>query len=210
MTDTHPLGDITGNGTTSPTAVDVHGSIVDQVLDLDDFLSSDVRLALKQAAFYTRPDLEAEIEERNAELDALTDSQGRPLPVMDKAIGDGTRTAQTVAQEVADLQKEYAASRRVIVLQQLNEDDWAEFQTKWKSALQEAPPYPPEFYVDLLARSAISPKLPADKIPELRQHVGAPAFEAIWRAAWHVNTRSGVDIPKSLLSSAVLRLQQHG
>jgi hypothetical protein len=214
MTESHPLGDIqnvTGLPTkTNGTGVDVHGSIVDQVLDLDDFLASDIRLALKQASFYTRPDLEAQIEERNAELDALTDSQGRPLPVLDRAVGDGARSAAVVAQEVADLQAEYAASRRVIVMQQLDEDEWAEFQTKWKAAVAEDPPYPPDFYVDLISRCAIRPPLPADKIPAFRKRVGAPAFDVIWQTAWQLNTQSGVSIPKSLLSSTVLRQQQHG
>lgn len=194
----------------APTAIDVEKSIVDQVLDLDDFLAGDIRLALKQASFYTRPDLEAQIEEKNAELDTLTDAQGRPLPVLDASVGDGERSAPVVAQELYDLQKEYGRSRRVIVMQQLNEDEWAAFQAQWKTELQNDPPYAPEFYVDLISKCAINPKLPADKLPEFRKRVGAPAFDAIWRTAWEANTRSGVSIPKSLLSSAVLRQQQPG
>lgn len=205
----HPLGDVNGTGPVA-VAVDVEKSIVDTVLDLDDFLAGDVRLALKQASFYVRADLEAEIEELNAELDSLTDAQGRPLPILDAAVGDGERSASVVAHELADLQKEYARSRRVIVMQQLDEDEWAEFQAKWKTALNNAPPYPPEFYVDLISRCAIRPKIPADKLPEFRKRVGAPAFDNIWRTAWEVNTRSGVSIPKSLISSAVLRQQQPG
>lgn len=207
MTESHPLGDVNG---TTPTAVADHTSIVDQVLDLDDFLSSDVRLAVKQGAFYTRPDLEAAIEDLNAELDSLTDAQGRPLPVLDRAVGDGERSALVVAQELADLQKEYARSRRVIVMQQLNDDGWAEFRATWKTALDGNPPYPPEFYSDLISRCAVRPKIPADKVPELRQKLGGPAFDALWQAAWSVNTQSGVSIPKSFLSSTVLRQQTPG
>lgn len=207
MTESHPLGDVNGTG---PTTLDVGGSIVDQVLDLDDFLASDIRLALKQAAFYTRPDLEADIEELNAELDSLTDANGRPLPVLDPAVGDGERSAAVVAQELYTLQKEYGASRRVIVMQQLDEDEWAQYQAKWKTALNEDPPYPPDFYVDLITRCAIRPKVTAEQVPALRKRVGAPAFDAIWQTAWQVNTRSGVSIPKSSLSSVVLRQQQHG
>lgn len=202
----HPLGNPNG---TAP-LLDPGKSIVDTVLDLDDFLSGDVRLALKQASFYTRGDLEAEIEELNAELDSLTDSQGRPLPVLDASIGDGERSASVVAQELLDKQREYARSRRVIVMQQLDEDDWAAFQAQWKDALAQQPPYPPEFYADLISKCALRPQIPAEKIAAFRKRVGAPAYEEIWRAAWTVNTQSGVSIPKSLLSSAVLRQQQPG
>jgi hypothetical protein len=202
----HPFGN--PNGTTELPGIDK--SIVDSVLNLDDFLAGDVRLALKQASFYTRPDLEAEIEELNAELDSLTDSQGRPLPVLDATVADGERSAAVVAQLVADKQREYAQSRRVIVMQQLDEDDWAAFQALWKDALAKDPPYPPEFYADLISKCALRPAIPADKVAEFRKKVGAPAYEEIWRAAWQVNTQSGVSIPKSLLSSAVLRLGQRG
>jgi hypothetical protein len=212
----HPLGnhDVINDGLGNPIrevpTIDVGKSIVDTVLDLDDFLSGDVRLALKQASFYTRADLEAEIEELNAELDSLTDSQGRPLPVLDPSMGDGERSAPVVAQELLELQREYARSRRVIVMQQLDEDDWAAFQAQWKDALTQQPPYPPEFYADLITRCALRPPIPADKIGAFRKRVGAPAYEEIWRTAWAVNTQSGVSIPKSLLSSAVLRQGQPG
>jgi hypothetical protein len=208
MTDhPHPLGDLNGTGLATAVVGDPSKSIVDSVLDLDDFLSRDIRLAKKQAAFYTRPDLEAEIEELNDELDSLTDSQGRPLPVMDESIADGERSASVVASELLAKQKEYAASRQVVIFEQLDEDEWAAFQVQWKDALAKEPPYPAEFYADLIGRCALRPKIPADKVAQLRKHLGAPAFEELWRAAWSVNTRSGVSIPKSLLSSAVLRQQ---
>lgn len=208
-TEQHPLGDIHGNGTGTGT-LPALPSIADAVLDLDDFLASDIRLALKQASFYTRPDLEAEIEELNAELDSLTDSQGRPLPVLDASIGDGERSVEVVNNELLEKQREYAASRRVIVMQQLDEDDWAQFQAQWKEELAAPPPYPPEFYNQLIHKCAIRPEIPLNKIAAFRQRVGAPAWEEIWRTAWAVNTQSGVSIPKSWLSSAVLSQQRPG
>jgi hypothetical protein len=198
----HPLGNING------TDVDAK-SIVDEILNLDEFLSAELRLATKQAAFYTRPDLEAEIEAKNAELNSLTDSQGRPLPVLDGDLEDD-RSARTVASEVLELQKEYGASRRVVLMQQMDQDDWAAFQLKWKEELLKEPPYAPAFYEDLICSSALKPKIDVDQLRQLRKKLGAPAFEELWRSAWAVNTQSGVSIPKSSLSSGVLRLGQLG
>lgn len=200
---THPLGDV---DQAAPDAA----SIVNEILDLNDFLATEIRLAVKQAAFYTRADLEAPIEGLNAELNSLTDSQGRPLPVVDAAVGDGERSAPAVAQELLAVQREYSASRRVILMQQLDQDEWTAFQARWKEALAEDPPYPPAFYEDLITRSALKPKMTVEQLREFRKRVGAPAFDEIWRAAWDVNTQSGVSIPKSLLSSAVLRQSQPG
>lgn len=185
------------------------GSIVDAVLDLDDFLANDVRLALKEAAWYTRPDLEATIERLHAELDAITDGNGNPLPTVDADMGEA-RTPQVVALELQAVQREYAASRRVVLMQQLNEDDWTEFQARWKDVLNGEPPYPPAFYADLIARCAYKPRFTPEKVEEFRRKVGRPVMDELWRAAWEVNTRSGVSIPKSSLSSAVLNRNRLG
>jgi hypothetical protein len=200
----HPLGVING---TEP--VDSK-SIVDQVLDLDEFLSADVRLATTEAAWYIRPDMQAEIEHLNAELDSLTDSQGRPLVVTDESMADGERSAKVVTAELLEKQKEYASFRRVIIMQQLDEDDWTAFQEKWKDELKKNPPYVPAFYEELIIRCAIRPTINVEQLRQLRKRVGAPVFEELWGKAWAVNTRSGVSIPKSWLSSNVQRQQQPG
>lgn len=183
-------------------------SIVDNILDLDDFLAKDVRRALKQAAWFTRPELEADIEQLNSELDQLTDGQGRPLPEIDATLERG-RNARVVAMELQAVQKAYAASRRVILMQQIDEDDWTEFQNRWKEALDGEPPYPAEFYEDLISRSAHKPKITPEQVAQLRKKVGRAVWDEIWKAAWQVNTMSGVSIPKSWISSSVLRQPQH-
>lgn len=202
----HPLGDIAGNGTATISP----SSIVDQVLDLDEFLSADVRLATKQAAWYTRPDIESEIEQLNAELDSLTDSQGRPLTVSDQTLGDGERSASVVTAELLAKQKEYASFRRVVIMQQLDDDEWTAFQEKWKDELKKDPPYVSTFYEELITRCALRPKMTVEQLRQLRKKIGAPVFHELWQAAWNVNTQSGVSIPKSWLSSTVQRQQQLG
>jgi len=184
-------------------------SVVDKVLDLNELLSRDVRLAERQAVFYINPEIEAAIDGLNAELDAMTDSQGRPLKGIDVSLED-SRTPEVVAAEITALQKEYAASQRVVVMRQMDSDDWAEFQSTWKKALAEQPPYPPEFYAALISRCAIQPKISEAEVGKLRKALGGPAFDTLWSTAWTVNTVSGVSIPKSLLSSVVLRPSQRG
>lgn len=206
MNDQSPLGDINGTEPASASAA----SIVDTILDLDELLSSDVRLAEKSYRFSIRPDLEAKIEESNAELNDLTDSQGRPLPVIDQALGDGGRSAHSVALEIQELQVEYALSMRRGRVRQMDEDDWTAFLARHKTVLAEGEPFAAEFYEDLIVRSARQPKIGLEELQQLRKKVGHPAFDAIATAAWAVNTNSGVSVPKSSLSSAVLRQQQLG
>ena len=208
----HPLGHISddiivSNGTPD---LDASKSIVDTILDLDDFLSGDVRRAEKTARFCTRPDLEADIETLNAELDALTDSQGRPLPVIDRAVGDSSRSAHLVASEIAEKQREYAAAMVSVRFRQIDEDEWTAFLERHKKALEDGVPYPPVVYEDLIARTAVAPKFSVEQVRAFRAKVGHPVFQELAGVAWAVNTQSGVSIPKSLLSSGVLRQQGRG
>lgn len=196
-------------------------SIVDTLLDLDELLSSDVRLAERSAIFYTRPDLEARIGELNAELDGLTDSQGRPQTPVDASVGDGVRSAHVVALEIREAEQKYAASKRIANLRQMDEDDWAAFLQRHKAALAEDPPYPPDFYEDLIVRSnarliidaetgEFGKPFTAEQVRGFRKKFGHPAFNEIFQAAWAVNSQSGVSVPKSWLSSAVLKHIEHG
>lgn len=202
----HPLGDLdeinNGLGETIGTAAK---SIVDTILNLDEFLSGDVRRAETTARFCTRPELEAAMEDLNAELDSLTDSQGRPLPVVDEDLAGGGRSALVVASEIKTLQQEYAAAMRSVRMRAMGEDDWTAFQARHKKAIEEGVPYPLEFWEDLIVRSAAAPKFTAETLRDFRSKVGHAVFDEMANKAYRVNTMSGVSIPKSFLSSAVLR-----
>lgn len=184
-------------------------SIVDSILDLDELLASDVRLAEKSARFCVRPDLEAKMEELNAELETLVDSQGREKKRIDASMED-TRSATAVAMEINDVEAEYAAAMRTVRVRQMDEDDWTAFQTKWKEALNDNPPYPPAFWEELIVESAVQPTFTVEKLRAFRKKMGHPAFNEIAQAAWAVNISSGVNIPKSLLSSLVLNRTERG
>lgn len=188
-----------------------HGSIVDTVLKLDEFLSGEVRRAEKSAAFYTRPDLEATIEDLHAELNALLDSNGRPLRPVDQDLADGARSAAVVQQELRDVQAEYAASRRTVRMRAMDEDEWAAFQGRHRAVFSEGLlPYPPEFWEDLIVRSASAPRFTPEQLREFRAKVGHAVYDELASTAWAVNTSSGVSIPKSSLSSAALRQPTQG
>lgn len=211
----HPLGEI-NDITAADQFLEGRGngkakSIVDNILDLDALLSADIRLAEKSARFSTNPAIEAEMEDLVAELETLVDSDGRPKSQLDASVaGSGGRSADFVSLEIDKLEDEYAASMVTVRLRQLDEDDWTAFLTKWKTTLADLPPYPPAFWEELIVKSAIRPTFTADQLREFRRKVGHPAFEAVSGAAWAVNTQSGVSVPKSSLSSAVLRQRAQG
>lgn len=203
----HPLGDVNG------TAVDETAkSIVNDILQLDEFLSGDVRRARKSAIFYTKPDLEAQLDSLDSEVDSLTDAQGRPRPVTDQSLDGGTRSLQTVLLEREQVAAELLASRVRVEMEQLDEDDWAALMVKHKKTLDEdAPgPFSPELYEDVITQSAVAPRMTVEQLRDLRKKVGRPVFDTLFSTAWAVNTRSGVSVPKSLLSSAGLRQPQLG
>lgn len=180
-------------------------SIIDTILQLDDFLSADVRRAEKTARFCAKPWLEADIEELIYELDGLTDAQGNPLSTPEASLGDQARTAVQVAMEIQTLQAEYGAAFVSVRMGQLPSDEWQAFRATWRQVLDKGAPYPSEFYDALIEASALRPKITAAQAAKLRSKLGDPQMDVLAKAAWDVNTESGVSIPKSPLSSAVLR-----
>jgi hypothetical protein len=99
---------------------------------------------------------------------------------------------------------------RSVRMRQMDEDDWTAFQATHKSVLNDGPPYPAAFYEDLIVKTAVAPKFTVAKLQSFRKKVGHPAFNELAQTAWAVNTASGVSVPKSPLSSAVLRHLQRG
>jgi hypothetical protein len=186
-------------------------SIVDTILRLDEFMSAEVRLAERTARFATKPDLEADIENLEAELDSLVDDQGRPItPAGEQSLDqEGGRTAAVVAAEIQALEEEYAASFRSIRLRQLNGDDWPAFKAEWREAIEGDDEVKRNEMLDaLVVRCAIAPQLTPEAWAGLRPRIGGFAVEIVRRVAWGVNAGSGVSVPKSQLSSAVLRRQR--
>jgi hypothetical protein len=191
----HPLGTPNPDpAATEPPAV----SIVDTILNLDELLSADVRRAEKTARFCAKPWLEAEIDELIYELESLTDELGNPLQGQEEA-------AVEVATRIQAKQAEYGAAFVSVRMGQLPSDDWKAFDGKWRDVRQSGPPFPNEFYDALIEVSALRPKITAAQAGQLRTKLGDPQMDELASKAWAVNTESGVSIPKSPLSSHVLR-----
>lgn len=184
-------------------------SIINEMLDLDDFLATDVRRAEKTEILYTKPHLEAEIDALEIELQQLTDGTGAPLVDEEAAVGDvpagGERTAEIVAAEIQDKRREYAASGKKVLLRQLASEDWMAFEQQWKSAFDDGAPYPAPMWDDLISRCAANPAMPLEKVQALRAKLGNPPLSKLAITCWDLNTKAGVSVPFSLLSSRVLR-----
>lgn len=203
----HPLGDVTGTDATSPASDLVREpSIVDEILDLDKLLSSDVRRAEKTARFATMPHLEADIDALHAELATLVDERGNPLDIEESLAGEG-RSAVQVALELREKQRELGRSFRSVRMRALPEDEWRAFYDKHRKDL-EAGERKPEMWSELIVACAFRPAMTEGQLQKLRHKVGHPAINELALAAWEVNTSSGVSIPKSPLSSAVLKRMQ--
>lgn len=184
--------------------------IVKTILDLDELLSADVRLAEKTVVVYLKPWLEADIDALDIELEGLVDDMGRPLADEEESLsGGGGRTAQMVAAERQAKEREYAASGRNIRVKQLEPEEWAAFRKKWRTPMADATSEQrTEMWNDLIAQCAIAPTISPEKVVEMRRRLGSTQMERVASACWEVNTQSGVSVPKSLISSRVLKRQE--
>jgi hypothetical protein len=202
--------------TLAPAADDqADATFINEFLDVDDVLAAPAHLSEKTEILYTKPELEAEINALELELQGLTDGTGAPVLDADgeASVGDaapqGGRTARVVALEIQAKRREYAESGRKIVLRQLPSEDWLAFEATWKKALDAGAPYPPAMWDDLIAKSAIRPEMTAAKVKALRTKFGNPTLYVLGMTCWKLNTESGISIPFSQLSSAVLKPRRH-
>ena len=92
-------------------------------------------------------------------------------------------------------------------MRQLTDDDWVAFKVEHANAFTttEATTERKKMLEQLLVRSAAAPKFTIEQLAAFRKMVGSPQVDELIEVAWIVNTQSGVSIPKSPLSSAVLR-----
>lgn len=179
------------------------GSIVDSILDLDELLSGDVRRARKTVQICIKPWLEADLDRLEAELNSLTDERGEPLTSpADEPMATSERTAYVVANEYRDVQREYAAAMRSVVLEQMPQSEWATWQHANETKLENGDP---GAFNELIVKCAVQPEFTLEKLVQMRERLGHSQVNAIANGAWAVNTRSGVSVPKSSLSSHVLR-----
>lgn len=187
--------------------IDVEMSIIDTILDLDDYLSGEVRRAEKTARFATRPDLEADIQALEAQLEQITDELGRPIEgAEDASLGDGeSGPVLALVERIEELRREYARSFRSVRLRQMPSDDWKAFYAKWIKPRKDGEDYPREMWDALIVECAIAPRFTAEKIKDFRAQAGDTAVQEIAVAALDVNTKSGVSIPKSPISSRARR-----
>lgn len=205
MTDPFTTTDDTGSSDdpTSPSLANaaVASSIVDTLLDLDALLSADVRRAEGIVYIYTRPDLEARLDELEDELRQLVDADGRPIGERSMA----QRRPETVIAERAQVEAQYAASRQPIRIRQMTSDDWDDFKRRHKDAIARGgavADLPTAMQNELVSKSLVT-REPATiaQIEAMRKTFGSPQIVVIVGRAWELNHEAGVSVPKSLLFS---------
>jgi hypothetical protein len=189
--------------------VDADLSIISTILDLDELMSADVRLAERTVTIYTRPDIEARIDALEAELGELLGPNGELPSEMDASLGDADQArAYELADEIEIARKEYAASGRQIRVRQLPSDDWTAFRARHKKALDAGRPYPDDMWSELVSLSAVEPTLSKEQVGKLRTVLGAPVLHMLSGACFSLNTEAGVSVPKSRLSSLVRKQRE--
>lgn len=197
--------------TTDP-AIDT--SIIDEILDIDALLASNIERAERSEVLYTKPHLEAKIDALEAELERLNIGSDSNSPDGEAAVGDapaaGGRSPEVVAREIQALRREYAASGRLVRLRQLPSEEWTSFEATWKDALSKPPPFPAAMWDDLIAKCAIAPELPVAKVRDLRKKLGHPPLHKLALTCWDLNTEAGVSVPFSRLSSDALKPKRPG
>jgi hypothetical protein len=189
--------------------VDADQSIISTILDLDELMSAEVRLAERIVTIYTRPDLEARIDALEAELTDLLGPNGELPSEMDATLGDAdTARAYALSDEIETARKEYAASGRQIRVRQLPSDDWTAFRARRKKELDDGAPYPDDMWSELITLCAVEPTLSKEQVAKLRTILGAPVLHMLASACFSLNTEGGVSVPKSRLSSLVRRQRE--
>lgn len=184
---------------------DALGSIVDTILDLDQLLSADVRRAEDTYRLYRRPDLQAEITALEEQLDAMTDALGNPIEA-DVGLGEGAG-AHTIALRIQELRRQYMAASGLVRLRQMDGDEWEAFKIKWKTEIATGD-MSLKLANALVAATVVEPSLSVTNVIKLRQLYGATQTDELAKACWRVNTQEGVSVPKSPLSSHVLKQQE--
>jgi hypothetical protein len=112
-----------------------------------------------------------------------------------------------VALELHAKQVEMAKAFASVRVRALPEDEWRAFYERHKKDL-EAGDRKVAMWDELIVACAVAPVFTPAKIQAFRTKAGHTAVDEIATAAWLVNTQSGVSIPKSSLSSAVLKRMQ--
>lgn len=178
------------------------------MLDLDEFLSSEPRLAEKTAYFLTKPHLQGDIEALEQQLALVTDDRGRPTP--DRSAAGDEHLAATLAQAIEAKRTELRESARGVRVRQLSSTEWQAFGAAHREALDNPEsPKRPVMWAELIAACAIAPTMTLEQVHKLRATVGDPQIDEIRLACWDVCTTSGVAIPEpSAVAARVHRLKE--
>jgi hypothetical protein len=170
------------------------------ILTLDELMNS-ARRPERTARICLRPDLQADLDELEAQLGVYADSRGEFDP-SDEALAGGA--VSELANRIQQVREQMQASMRSVRVRAMPKDEWATFvETHSDDKARDG--FKPDFWPLLVSKCAIAPTFNTEQVTALRSTLGQPAFDAIAVAAFKANTADGVDVPKSPLSSRALK-----
>lgn len=202
MPDDQALSD-TSAFKTEPIGEVNHPPLVETVLDLDEIMTEG-RRPERTARFCIRPDIEADIDELTYRLAELVDEDGKPLDGGDdESLVDGGEHLD-IARQIEEKRAEMRKWMRSVRVRAMSKDEWLAFHTSMRDDKTDDG-YKPAFWIQLIVKCAIKPAFTDADVKKLRKQLGQPAVDMIGLACFRANTASGVDVPKSQLSSLVLK-----
>lgn len=190
-----------------PAAPSLAVAAVETVLDVDEIMTQ-ARLVERTARICLRGDLQAELDDIMDELANLVDADGNILSEGDQALADQSR-ANELLERRHNVLADMAGAMRTIRFRAMPDDTWR----AWEKAHQDASGQykdVDEANADLIATTAIAPKLTLEQVKQMRSKLGPTQIGTLANKAFEACTSGGVDVPKSLPFSAAPRQNPSG
>lgn len=170
--------------------------------DLDDWIDRS-KLPERSATVYGRGDLVAEHQRLDLELRAVQDRAEQESASGDARMGGSATTeASRILERMADLEREFTASRLTFRFRAALPEETASIVDRLgKDATPAAITY------EVLAVQCVSPVVPVDRWGKIRDRIGEGQWSLLIEAAETATAGRQVEIPFSLAASAARSTQ---
>lgn len=195
------LGDTTPDDTDAASALRAAAETTDvqpasRQWTIDEILAT-AKTPEKRARVCLRPDLEADHTEVVSELATLVNAHGEVMVDEEASAADVTKIARArdLSVRAERLEAEMAEYRWTPLFRGLSSDDFAVFQKAHYPKAKDADLT--DYNNKLIAETMSEPAVTVDEVVALRKKLGTASFAQLWKTAYDVCTRGGVDVPKS-------------
>lgn len=161
------------------------------------------KLPERRARICLAADLQGRYDEIVDELSVLVNASGELIVDPEATIGAQTPAgrAQQLADDLEDVRRQMSSAMASFLFRGMPADDLAVFEKKHKPTDPKADHT--DYWVQMIARCAVTPAMTTDDVTAFRKKLGANAFWQLVEAVRGVNLGGGVDVPKSLSFSQV-------